>query len=361
MLKSISIKNFKSLKNLQISSLSRITLLGGKNNVGKSTLLEAIFLFLDRLNPNMTIRQFNWRGISEIPLNSDAIFAPIFNDFDTNNTIQISVSYEQNLKETMTIQFKKENRTVILPTQIQPNNMNGQIKTNQESIASSILEIKYDKTNFPIQNINLVVNNQGIGMEIVNAKSIDIQAAFLSARSHIDPSENAIRFSNLDIQGKAEKLVKQLNIIEPRLRSLSVAASNNGKSMIYGDLGMSRKFPISYMGDGFNRIVAILLVIASTENGIVFIDEIENGIHYSVLPDIWKVILQSSKDFNCQVIATTHSYECLQSAVEGITEDLKDEFEYIRLEKNNDSEKIVPKYFSYDILKSAVQRGWEVR
>ena len=360
MIRSIKIRNFKSLKELQISSLSRITLFGGKNNVGKSTLLEAIFLFLDRMNPNMTIRQFNWRGMQNIPLNPESMFAPIFTNFDMQNTIEVSATYEQNIRETMLIKFNNQPRSIIM-SHTQPNNIEKQIKTNQDTIASSTLEIAYDKTNIPTQNVNLIINNQGLGMEVNKARSGDIKAAFVSARLNIDPRENAIRFSDLDIKGGTEQIIKNLNIIEPKLKGLSVITAINGTSMIYGDLGIGKKVPTAYMGDGFNRLMTILLVIASTENGVVFIDEIENGIHYSVISDIWKVISHSARDFNCQIISTTHSYECLQSSITGITEDLKDEFTYIRLERGSDTEKITPKYFPYDVLKAAIHHGLEVR
>lgn len=58
MIRSCEIENFKSLKHLYLSDLKRINLFGGKNNAGKTTLLEALFLFFDRMNPNMLIRQY---------------------------------------------------------------------------------------------------------------------------------------------------------------------------------------------------------------------------------------------------------------------------------------------------------------
>lgn len=57
--------------------------------------------------------------------------------------------------------------------------------------------------------------------------------------------------------------------------------------MLYVDIGINKKIPMSFMGDGISRLTSILLAILTTKNGIVFIDEIENGIHYSVQNKIW--------------------------------------------------------------------------
>ncbi|KFZ32176.1 hypothetical protein JS44_15720 [Anoxybacillus flavithermus] len=74
-----------------LSDLGRINLFGGKNNVGKTTLLGSVILFFDRLNPNMLLRQYNWRGVAGMPIRSDTMFAPIFFNFDLSKIIQIKL------------------------------------------------------------------------------------------------------------------------------------------------------------------------------------------------------------------------------------------------------------------------------
>jgi AAA15 family ATPase/GTPase len=93
-------------------------------------------------------------------------------------------------------------------------------------------------------------------------------------------------------------LIKIVKIIEPRLISLSSIAQLN-YSLIHGDIGLSRKIPIPYMGEGISKLLSYILAIMTTQNGIVLIDEIENGLHYSVLPDIWKAMLIAAKSSNC--------------------------------------------------------------
>ncbi|MCL2167342.1 MAG: ATP-binding protein, partial [Clostridiales bacterium] len=86
----------------------------------------------------------------------------------------------------------------------------------------------------------------------------------------------------------------------------------------------------------------------------------ENGLHYSLHALFWEVISILAKQLQCQIIATTHSYECIQGAVDGIkAAKLEDDFTYVRLDKN--SMGVIPKTFSSDMLERALDTDWEVR
>lgn len=78
MITRFKVSGFKGLKPLELPKLTRVSLLGGRNNVGKTSVLEALFMFFDRLNPQMILRQYAWRGVGVIPLEAEAMWAPIF-------------------------------------------------------------------------------------------------------------------------------------------------------------------------------------------------------------------------------------------------------------------------------------------
>ena len=91
------------------------------------------------------------------------------------------------------------------------------------------------------------------------------------------------------------------------------------------------------------------------------IDEIDAGFHYSVYDKFWEAVMAVAKEQNCQVIATTHSYECLDSAVNTVKRvGMQDEFCYFRLGKNKKGESIAYRY-SADLLSSATDDNLEVR
>ena len=94
------------------------------------------------------------------------------------------------------------------------------------------------------------------------------------------------------------------------------------------------------------------------ENGILLVDEIDTGFHYSMYSDLWRIVSAVSREYNCQVIATTHSYENIMGAIEGV-KDCPEDFSYYRI--GYDKDELRSYRSSYDLLKSALNSDMEVR
>ena len=358
MITKLKIKGFKGFEDIEIPVLSRINLLGGQNNVGKTSILEALFMFHDRVNPQMILHQFAWRGVSSIAFDPESMYAPIFYDYDLNKKISIIAIVNGN-EERMTIKFNPHYAQASIPASTIKNGTNPtRIKTDQKMEPSYSLDILYDSKKMKNQTAHLLMGIDGIRIHIDKTKMETRRATFLGARVAVNPSEDAQKFGQLDIIGKQEEVVKFLKIIEPDLKSLSTVATGD-TSLIHGDIGLSRKIPVPYMGDGVSRLLSVILAIATSRKGIVFIDEFENGIHYTAMPKIWEAIAKAAREYECQVIGTTHSYECLEAAYNGISEDLREDFKYIRLDKIDN--KTTAKCFDYELLRVAIEKNLEVR
>jgi AAA15 family ATPase/GTPase len=357
MITGLEIKGFKRFKHLSISQLSRTTLVGGRNNVGKTSLLEAIFLFFDRINPQMVTNQYSRRGVSILPLEPETMWSPIFNNYRMKQGIDISVTYG-NITETMKITFNPN----YLPSLVQADkagtsSQHLQIKTDQKPTPSYALDIVY-KTNGIKGTSHLTVGIEGIGLHVDKMGATETQAIVISSRQIVPPNEDAERYGKLDIVGEEDDILEFLRIIEPNLKTLSSVTIGN-ISMVHGDIGLQRKIPVPYMGEGVSKLLSIILAIANTKGGIVLIDEFENGFHYSVMQKIWEGIGKAAKKYDCQVIATTHSYECLEAAYNGFSGDLEKDFTYLRLDSVGDETKA--KIFDYKMLKVAIESNMEVR
>lgn len=358
MISRLSINGFKGFERLDIPKLSMITLLGGRNNVGKTTVLEALFMFHDRLNPQMILRQFAWRGVASIGFQPDSMWAPVFNNYDLHKKIEIEAQIDGK-EERMILNYNPSFIPATIPvTDIRPGFRAAHIRTDQKPEPSFSLDISYYKEKKEIMAAHLLMGRDGFGMHVDKATNHLRQAVFIPAKSVINPMEDAQRFGQLDILGKQEKIVEFLRIIEPRLKSLSVVAMGD-TSLIHGDVGLSRKIPLAYMGDGVSRLMSIILAIATSNGGIVMIDECENGIHYSVLPKIWEAMAKAAREYNCQVVCTTHSYECLMASCEGISGGMADDFGFVRIDHVNG--KTIAKCFDHDMLKAAIESNMEVR
>jgi len=72
---------------------------------------------------------------------------------------------------------------------------------------------------------------------------------------------------------------------------------------------LSRRVPPGSYGDGLNRLFGIILSLVNARDGLLLIDEVENGMHYSVQLELWRAIFQLSKRLDLQVFATSHSWD----------------------------------------------------
>ncbi len=239
-----------------------------------------------------------------------------------------------------------------------------QHQTNRFSMGSDSLNFIYtldseekSSTHFVIENgAELRLQIERLHVEDMN--SLLKPAFFIGSGVRLDPNEDAERYGQLDVRGEAGEVLKVLKLIEPDLQSLTSIAHGNS-SLVYADIKLSRKIPVAYMGEGIARLLSFVLAIATTKNGVVLIDEIENGWHYSVLSKVWQAIAEISRKFNCQIIATTHSYEAVKYLKEGLAVSEHQDYAYIRLDKEQD--RIVPKVYEAEMLTAAMEREWEVR
>src|SRR5207245_797926 len=71
--------------------------------------------------------------------------------------------------------------------------------------------------------------------------------------------------------------------------------------------------PIGSFGDGMWRLLAIAIAISQCKGGVLLVDEIDTGLHYTVLPAMWRLIMESAHDLDVQVFATTHSSDCIEA------------------------------------------------
>ncbi|WP_200156336.1 AAA family ATPase [Allochromatium vinosum] len=373
MFKSIRIHGYKSISSLEIHKIPDVLLVGGCNNSGKSTFLEAIFLFLDRMNPDMLTRHFYWRGINVVALDPEHWWKPSFHNYDFNKPIEISLKDSRDNWHKFSIAYDPNFSTsdMQLLAGVQQRQVPGQ-RSNQDSpqllsptksaVPAKALKITEEVGGKVVQDSFITIQpNQMPVMKAIKNDGMVIPGIFLSSTSRTLPQEDAMRYGQLDLQNKSSVVLDILRLIEPRIRDLSVISLNDG-AIIHCTLeGLPRKVPVSLMGDGVSRTLSIVLAILTTENGIVLIDEVENGIHHSKLQDLWSAIHTAARSAKCQIISTTHSYECLAAASKAASACNDLSFGYIRLQRRNSSAEIQAIKYEQDELMTALDAELEVR
>ena len=305
MLKRLQIRNFRSFNALKIDHLSGINLIVGKNNSGKTSLLEAIFLLSGAGNTQMVINDNVIRGLEPgVVSTGEPFWKQLFSNLDTGWCIEIEADHTSHGQLTLEISLKQ-----------QPNTEFSLDRTNGTSITNLFdnRSLVFQYTSPSRKSVKSHIRMTGQGFEVDQpAINSPFQAIMLSSRIG-NIQEDAIRLGRLRRRKQGDLILQALQVVEPKLQSIE-DNSSSGIPLIWGDIGLSELVPLSVMGEGMTKIARLVLAIASVPDGVVLLDEVENGIHHSVLPDVWRVIDEAARQFRTQIFATTHSFECIKSA-----------------------------------------------
>ncbi len=133
----------------------------------------------------------------------------------------------------------------------------------------------------------------------------------------------------------------------------------SGRRIIVKLKGYDQPVPLKSLGDGALRLFSLALALVNSRQGFLLIDEAENGIHYLVQENYWRMVLQTAREHDVQVIATTHSWDCIRGFAQAALELDDVEGILVRLERGEDGLRAVQ--YSEDELKIAAEQGIEVR
>ena len=375
MLNSLDIKNFRNLKKLTIHSLGRVNLITGKNNTGKSTLLEAVAVYAKKGDINFISQLLEERGettnaikeTSRNPIQANIkVFSSLFNNrvvgFDVADAISIG-SIENSL---FGKKLSSENRTFLrfvkyiddISKDEQGNTTRKRRFLQDNSDATENYKIGFEVKSGDYSYV-LAFDDDGVYPRFIMSPLKDnVQ---IVKTKNIDKDINSGLFDNIALTDKEQNVIDALKIIEPLTERIAFVEEKPRKRNAVIKLSGSQSIlPLQSMGDGINRVLTIILALVNSDNGYLLIDEFENGLHYSVQEKLWTIIFQLSRELKIQVFATTHSEDCIrgfQSALNN-QENLSDG-KLIRL--NNENGIIKQVEFNAKELKIADEQDIEIR
>jgi AAA15 family ATPase/GTPase len=112
------------------------------------------------------------------------------------------------------------------------------------------------------------------------------------------------------------KVIEALQIIEPSIEKIAFLgreAVRSSGGIVVKLKGSDVRLPIGSLGDGVKRLLSLSLSVIRATGGYLMVDEIDTGLHHSVLEDMWRMVITIAKRLNVQVFATTHSQDCINS------------------------------------------------
>ena len=352
MINKISIDNFRGLKHIDIDGMNRISLLSGKNNVGKSSVLEAVFLYMYHTANNSFTALNRLRG----SLNGEVfnIWESMFFNMDMDTPLSIRIYKESGESE---LQYKKDMDYLPRSMNSVPEEMLVPFRVSAKdnySLSFTFKDGDYSEKGHFFANADGVLRQMSTNLP-GNELQGTTPTSFINSlvvRAEDDVIDSV---GKLELDGNKKVLIEIMRELDPAIEDI-VTISRKNVSRLHVRIGQ-KWIPLQYAGDGVMKLLHICLSIMERPDGLLLIDEIETGFHYSMYAPLWRIIDKISKKFNCQIIATTHSYEMISALNENHYE--SDDFVYYRLGKSDDGVNA----FRYDssMLDSALSFEMEVR
>ena len=353
MFNSVKILGYRGFKSLAVDPLRRVNLIAGSNNSGKTSLLEAIFLLAYGGDARAAINMYVVRGDIGAGMSPDTnartLWAPLFSDLDLSRQVSIK-GIHQHLG---ILDLKIEHRYSA---------------TMRSASARRVAHPRIDgapELHFTLtqrfgkeerrKSVKSLISFGRNGAEVtINGEPVVIPCVILSSCTD-NAEDDAKRLGELRLRKEAGLVVEALRVIEPRLQSVDIIPGTGGH-MLWGDIGLAAQIPLVVLGDGLNRLAKLVLAMSHDRSQVVLADEIENGFHHSNLERVWKVVLETARRFDTQVIATTHSRE---SIVAALAASGGRDFAFHRLEQGDGVTNCVT--YDTESIEGAVEHGLEVR
>jgi predicted ATP-dependent endonuclease of OLD family len=331
MLTRIHIKNFRSFSDVEIGPFKRINLIAGLNNSGKTGLLEAIFLVLAK--DGLPGRPRVGKQAANLP-NLFRVFSPqadanqdfwpwLFRDRNEKKDIEISVSTSGGLEEGVLLTTKDPNQLAM--------------------VRGGVLG--------PAGNLGII--------HVLRPRQSTITLPVAVFSSHpSDPVQDAIDYNRVILKRGKRKVENLLKQVDDRIEAIE-AVQTGQRPLIYADIGLAEMIPVTHLGEGFCRLLDIYSELVSGDAKVLLIDEVENGLHHTVMPIVWKGLIVAAKELDIQIFATTHSAECIFAADQAARNSKLNDLDLVRLDRIKDEIKAT--IVEQKDLETAREFNWELR
>ncbi len=352
MLDSLYVQNFKIFKELKVPKLSNVNLFVGKNNTGKSCLLEAVQSYarkFSNLGDLIKEREQDWELSIEEHLRNKTVDNPLK---------YIFYGYE------------------LLKSEIV-------ISSNKEKVCGYFMPVDLDSDCFRIKIINIdTLGEYNIQITLDSDSNIKLFDKFKNHFKIFDKFEKSevgelteVQYvsslncnnqnisklwDNINLTDLEGIVINCLRLIEPSITGLAFMGDRGKRIPVVKSKKVKERLSLKTYGDGMTRLLGIILAMVNAKDGIALIDEVENGLHWSVHPKLWEIIFKLSKELNIQVFATSHSLDCVRG-FNKIWGEHEEEGCFYRLEKEEDSPDIDAVYYDRETLDDSLAVGVEFR
>ncbi|MDM8551231.1 AAA family ATPase [Desulfobacterales bacterium HSG2] len=345
MLESLYIKNYRLFRELRIDSLKRVNLIIGKNNAGKSSLLEAIATYLSRDEIALRIYTLScergeWTENDFEPKNVLNSLTALFYDRkitlnQTGNAIHIGTDENRGVSFSLINNSKNRRKQPVLVIEEDKN----KVEELPLSDFKNCLPISFAETQHKM-------------VKAVSPLSMDDRNKLLS-----------LYWSEIALTEKEDYVIEALRIVDENIERLAFVDGTSGvKKPIIRLRNVGQPFALGSMGSGVVHILTTILFLVHCENGTLLIDEFESGLHWSVQAELWEFIYLMAEKFNVQIFASTHSRDTLWALQQvALSKGAEEETSIIKLLPLPKKRKIKAVEVDIENVKLALEQELEIR
>lgn len=326
------IENFRGIESLTLPDLGRVTLLTGKNGVGKTTVLEAVRAYAAQGYPPVLHELLMRRREFSIATDEDG------DPFTTPDWPALFYGRSISDKSQIVIGSHKKKKKIKITKDFLPDELESRRIGIHRQYIRPVSEDEY-----PPDMIDFELLGPGLP----------------------DDDRMAVLWDDVALTDNENKALQALRLVYPDAERVAVIGGGarfiraGGRRVVVRVNELERPVPLRSLGDGAVRLFGLALALANSQDGFLVIDEAENGIYHSIQRNYWRMVLQAAHDNNVQVIATTHSWDCVRAFAQEAVENDEVDGALIRLEKDEDG--IYPIEYSEEDLKVCAEQGIEVR
>jgi hypothetical protein len=368
------LKNFRGVRHLEIDHLGHVNLFVGKNSDGKSTILEAIRI-LAAEDPA--------RDVVEMLMSRGEVSRDLSGLKSTDEGVR--VAFESLFFDRPSVRpFSRHSLFVSgglnLPSlKIELDWAKEEYDPEQDAVQLKLLESDSPEDPDQYRAVVRIIRDERL-FRSIRLESRDVNSLVRRMRLYSHQREkmpnvysvgptglsNANLFQIWDTIALTElehRVVAALRLISPEIEKVALVGNGEARSsarqFIVKTRGFTSPVPMASLGDGIQRMLGVVLAIVGAADGVALIDEIENGVHYSVMEKLWSVLFASAKELNVQVFVATHSLDCIRAFQKVSRSDEEMDGQLIRVERQRGEMKFVR--FSEEELEIASDRDIEVR
>lgn len=325
MLSSVQIQGFRCFPQFEMSNLGRINLLVGTNNSGKTSVLEAIYLLACSGDPDAISQLLMRRGERFVPtvLSSESLgMRRPPDEFDVSHLFS---GHEAMPGSCFRVTAQEGHFSRVLDVKF------SEQVTEQAEIFSEykrgLLGPRFSLTlngnpSPPLRSIpltqagGLLADSSGMAVPRGRQNARDVFATQFVSTESLSSDDLIVMWNKIALTPSESLVLSALQFLDPdieRIAAQTVGPSRSRGGFIIKRQGQPEPVPIGSMGDGIWRMLAMAIAITQCKGGILLVDEIDTGLHYTVMSQMWNLIYHVATDLDVQVFATTHSYDCVYS------------------------------------------------